>query len=257
MGEVIQFAPKRPLWVDIVILVVAALVFVTMIALGNWQIDRLSWKLDLIDTVEERAFAAPSPAPQGPTNADDHQYLRVQVSGTFRHGLSKHVKAVTKLGPGHWVMTPLEGEGGGFFWINRGFIPAGLDEELIERPDGTVDVVGLVRITEPDGTLLERNKPHANRWYSRDVDALSTAAALPASADFFVDAEHALEPSAWPRGGLTILTFKNPHLSYALTWYAMAALFLAAMGYVVWDRLRLPVRRSQARRGEESEAPPT
>ena len=55
---------------------------------------------------------------------------------------------------------------------------------------------------------------------------------------YFIDAEASATDRGWPRGGLTRLTFRNTHLAYALTWYAMAALFLVAMGYVVRARFK-------------------
>ncbi|MEM1080097.1 MAG: SURF1 family cytochrome oxidase biogenesis protein [Pseudomonadota bacterium] len=95
------------------------------------------------------------------------------------------------------------------------------------------------------GTLLEKNNPDADRWVSRDVDALSQAVGLVVYAPYFIDADHAAAPDAWPRGGLTVLDFRNNHGSYALTWYAMAVLFFGAMVYVIVDRLKSDTVRHQ------------
>lgn len=37
---------------------------------------------------------------------------------------------------------------------------------------------------------------------------------------------------------MTVIHFRNSHLSYALTWYGMALLFLIGMGIVVRGRLK-------------------
>ena len=97
-----------------------------------------------------------------------------------------------------------------------------------------IRITGLLRLVEPDGTLLQANDPAQNRWYSRDVAAFSDYLGLPQPAPFFIDADHAGTPDAWPRGGLTRLDFRNNHLQYALTWYAMALLLVAGTGYVIW-----------------------
>ncbi|MEM9421014.1 MAG: SURF1 family protein [Pseudomonadota bacterium] len=228
----------RPLWVDAILLTVAAVIFITMLLLGNWQVKRLSWKLNLIAAVEARAFKAAIEPPIGLVTAKDHAYLRVKTEGVFRHDLSKRVKALTELGPGYWAMTPLETRHGGHIWINRGFIPIGIDQESWFSPEGHQQVEGLVRISQPDGTLLEKNDPKAQRWYSHDIAAMTADTELPKTALYFIDADHAGPKEAWPRGGLTIVKFRNPHLSYALTWYAMAALFLGAMVFVIYDRLK-------------------
>ena len=96
--------------------------------------------------------------------------------------------------------------------------------------------MGLARLSRPDGTLLEQNDAEANRWFSADLQAMNSAVGLGARETFFVDAERTSAPGIWPQGGLTIVEFRNNHLSYALTWYAMAALFLVAMIYVIHSR---------------------
>ena len=228
---------RRPLWMDLTILGVAGVVFVTLVALGTWQVRRLHWKQDLIAAVDARAFAPAVAAPAGPVTANDDAYLRVFAQGRFRHDASHLVKAVTELGPGYWLMTPLDTDGP-TIWINRGFVPTGQPASARTTPDMPVRVEGLLRITEPDGTLLESNDPLADRWVSRDVAALSAVAAIDNAAPYFIDADHMGAPADWPRGGMTIIHFRNAHLSYALTWYAMAVLFLGAMIFVIWDRLR-------------------
>jgi surfeit locus 1 family protein len=228
---------RRPLWLDLTILIVAAVVFATLVALGTWQMQRLEWKTSLIASVETRAFGEPVAIPDEQVQADTHAYLRVETAGIYRHDLSRKVKAVTGLGPGHWLMTPLETDEQAI-WINRGFVPSGSTANDWVLPDGQQSVVGLLRVTEPNGTFLENNDPAAGRWVSRDVDALSKSVDLPNMAEFFIDAEHVGDQNTYPQGGLTQVKFRNTHLSYALTWYAMAALFLCGMIYVVRDRLR-------------------
>ena len=85
--------------------------------------------------------------------------------------------------------------------------------------------------------------PAANRWFSRDVQAISTARGVPDAAPFFVDADAAprqprmaAQPDrAWPQGGLTVIAFHNNHLVYALTWYALALMSLFAAWRLVRD----------------------
>ncbi|MEM9639889.1 MAG: SURF1 family protein [Pseudomonadota bacterium] len=224
-------AGRRPVWVDVTLLLLAAVIFVVLVGLGNWQLRRLDWKLTLIETVEARAYSAPVSPPDATAILGDHNYRRVAVAGRFRHDLTRQVKAVTELGPGHWIMVPLQTERG-HVWINRGFVPTGLSASERSDPAGVVRVEGLVRLTEPDGTLLETNTPETGRWVSRDIAALSRDAGLNDTLPYFIDADHAGEAAAWPRGGLTTLTFRNPHFQYAITWYAMAVLFLAGIMYV-------------------------
>jgi surfeit locus 1 family protein len=98
-----------------------------------------------------------------------------------------------------------------------------------------------MRLTEPGGGFLRSNDPVANRWYSRDVTAIAAARRLRAPvANYFIDAERG-PPDALPVGGFTVLRFPNSHLSYALTWFALAA--LVAGGYMVVMRHEWKERR--------------
>ena len=153
----------------------------------------------------------------------------MRASGTFLHDRETLVQALTERGAGFWVMTPLETSQGWAVWINRGFVP--MDRREVPdraRPDGTVEVTGLLRMTQPDGAFLRKNDPQAGRWYSRDVAALSAQHGIAQAAPYFIDAEAGEVAGALPVGGLTVVSFRNTHLSYALTWFAMATGLAAA-----------------------------
>lgn len=224
----------RPVWVDAVLLALAGLCLIGMVSLGNWQVDRMAGKRDLITQVNAYAFGDPIPADLG---TEMPEYQRVTLTGMYNHDSSLRIKAVTDLGPGSWLMTVFD-TAAGSVWINRGFLPTGENPSNWTSPMGIVRVTGLVRHSQPGGTLLERNRPEDDRWVSADLVVMSEAHNLDPAAPYFIDAEHSGRPEAWPRGGMTRIDFRDKHLSYALTWYAMAALFLVAIMYIVWDRRR-------------------
>ena len=204
------------------------------IALGVWQLHRMEWKRDLIARVTARTRAAPVRIPPGAAiaSADPHaiNYLRVRLSGTYAAPQSALVRAATDLGTGYWAMTPMRLADGRTVWVNRGFVTEGtpLPAVIAGVPSGEARVVGLLRSTEPGGSLLQSNQPGADRWYSRDVAALSrarrTGAVLPAFVDTQSEQAAAAVGGVKPVPGLTVVTFPDNHLSYALTWFAMAAL---------------------------------
>lgn len=224
------------------LLLLAALLFAGLLALGVWQLQRLAWKQDLIARVEERLGAepvgAPSPLSDGKTwpsmNRAEHEYRRLRVQGRFDHTREVQVWASTALGSGYWVLTPLwvveQQAAGAGFWllVNRGFVPPEQrDPAGRAQPQGPQQITGLLRLSEPGGSLLRRNDASAGRWYSRDVAAVAAAQGLKGPvAPYFIDAG-ADDPAtavAWPRPGLTVLQFSNNHLVYALTWFALAAM---------------------------------
>jgi surfeit locus 1 family protein len=206
-----------------------AAAFAGFVALGAWQVQRLHWKRALIERVDARVAAEPVAAParaEWPAvDADGDAYRRVRLQGTWLGGADTRVQAVTALGPGWWLLSPLRTEAGDIVLVNRGFVPTDVD---VPPPPagGAAQVTGLLRVDEPGGGFLRENDPPGDRWYSRDLTAIASARGLGDVAPYFVDADHAGAPDAWPRGGLTIVRFRDSHLSYALTWFGLAALVL-------------------------------
>ncbi|WP_425425207.1 SURF1 family protein [Xenophilus azovorans] len=219
------------------------------VLLGNWQVQRLAWKRDLIARVDARIHAppvaAPGPAEWPAIDRTRHEYLRVQADGRYLHDKEALVQASTALGAGYWVLTPLATADGHRIWINRGFVPTEARDPARRgrpAPEGTVHVQGLLRLSEPGGAFLRDNDPAAQRWHSRDVAALSAAHGLPAGsvAPYFIDAqaEPGTPAGTWPAAGLTVVRFSNSHLVYAITWYGLAALLLGATVYLLRSERR-------------------
>lgn len=220
--------------------VVFAVLFAGFSALGVWQVQRLAWKQELIRQVDARIHAAPvaAPSPDQVITRQADQYRRVVVSGRFDHRREALVKAVTDLGPGYWVVTPLTTDQGFTVLINRGFVPPER-QKASDRAAGQIEgpqtVVGLLRLSEPDGGFLRANDPAGDRWFSRDVTAIAKARGLEGPvASYFIDADATANPGGWPRGGLTVVRFANSHLIYALTWFGLA--LMSAAGFVFFLR---------------------
>jgi surfeit locus 1 family protein len=200
-------------------------------ALGVWQIERRTWKLALIAAVDERIHAPPAAAPsasewrrRGPA---EWQYRHATITGRFVHDRETLVEAVTEQGNGYWVLTPARVADGTFILVNRGFVPPERTNRATRAqalPAEPVVITGLLRLTEPGGRVLRPNRPEQDCWYSRDVAAIGRARGLASVAPYFIDADASPNPGGWPLGGLTVVSFPNNHLVYALTWFGLALL---------------------------------
>jgi surfeit locus 1 family protein len=220
-----------------------------LLALGVWQVERLSWKRDLIARVDQRVHAEPSPAPTraawSRVNRPDDEYRRVTAEGTLQNDLETLVYASTALGPGYWVITPLALADGTSVLINRGFVPTEKRDpttRLDGQISGPVSITGLLRLTEPKGTLIKKNDPAGDRWYSRDTAAIAQQRGIAVIAPYCIDADGTPNPGGMPTGGLTQIAFPNNHLVYAITWFVLAAMALGLLVIVV--RVEMRVRRA-------------
>lgn len=240
----------RSTFARIIVTCSALLAIAAFIALGIWQVQRRAWKLDLIATTEQRVHAppvqAPPPAAWAAITAEKDAYRHVAATGIYLPDRSVRVQAVTELGAGFWLLTPLRQPDGTIVLINRGFVldrqshatavnTACGNEAIIARSPTTV--TGLLRISEPHGAFLRDNVPSAQRWYSRDVAAIAQQQQLAPVAPYFIDAD--ADPTQTPRvpssdcpiGGLTVVHFHNSHLVYAITWFALALMVAGAFGW--------------------------
>jgi surfeit locus 1 family protein len=248
-------APRRGRGSRLLLAVAGLLLIVLFAGLGSWQVYRLQWKLALIARVDARVHAAPVPPPPAArwaqVTAQSDEYRHVSLAGTFLYEYTTPVQALSALGSGYWLLTPLCLADGSIVLVNRGFVPAaqGGPKQYPGRKAsapacpaaGTpATLTGLLRISEPGGGFLRHNDPAGNRWYSRDVGAIAAARGLAGVAPYFVDAGRAQDPAGAPEhpvGGLTVISFPNSHLVYAITWYALAVMVAAAMW---WAARRAP-----------------
>src|SRR5690606_8741119 len=118
--------------------------------------------------------------------------------------------------------------------INRGFVAR--KDAYPAEADALVHITGLLRLSEPGGSRGRKNEPENERWFSRDIEAIATERGLPAEkfAPYFIDVDYdPARGNAEPVGGLTVISFYNHHLAYALTWYTLALMVAAAMAYLL------------------------
>lgn len=239
----------------IAITICALILFSVFVALGTWQVYRLQWKLALIDRIEQRvhtaAVAAPTMNTWSEVNAANDEYRHVYASGVLLHGSSTKSQAVTELGAGYWLLTPLRAADGTSIFINRGYITEAQNQAIFPNhetvnvsllgDDKPVQIAGLLRISEPGGGFLRKNDASGDRWYSRDTQAIAESRGLANVAPYFIDAKvDRGNPTSSsdtsfirPVAGLTVISFHNSHMVYALTWYALA---LMVAGAAFWVR---------------------
>ena len=224
----------------------AAIGLALLIGLGVWQLHRLEWKQGIVAQIEARAKAPPITLEQAVARAragEDVSYLRVQVEGRFDNAKERYLYAVPDGNVGWHVIAPLTTPEGEVVLIDRGFVPDGLKAPA-SRPqgqlEGTVAVTGLARQPEAQARFVPDNEPEHNRWFWRDLGAMSKSmfpAGAPDIAPFILEAERSDIPGGWPLGGQTRLDLPNNHLQYALTWFLLALCLVVI--YVIYVRGRL------------------
>jgi surfeit locus 1 family protein len=229
--------------------IATAIALAILVMLGLWQLERKTWKENLLGAINARAFG---PAVQAPAERDwpswspaADEFRRVQATGTFLHDreIQLHGLAEERRGQplqGFYVFTPLRLADGSLLMINRGFVPTRLREPAKRaeaQPQGEVTVTGLLRNPERRGWFVPANEAGRDEWFVRDLGSMAAGRALERLAPFYVDADSTPNPGGWPRGGQTRINLPNDHLYYALTWFGLALTLVGVFAAFAWRRL--------------------
>ncbi|MXN66111.1 SURF1 family protein [Stappia sp. GBMRC 2046] len=231
----------------------ATIAFAILVSLGSWQVQRLAWKENLIESVKARRDREPVPAP-GPDHwhsFDENRwdYTPVTLTGRFLPGelyyfISLSMPNGPYSGPGYFVFNPFLTDKGWVAMVNRGFVPQ--DRWLPAQrpassapPEGAVTIEGLLRRPEHPNFLSYEPDLQKQVWFVREPERMARSLGVenpdiaPYAVDLFADSA---EPDALPRGGETIVSFRNNHLQYAGTWFGLAAVLLVV--YIAFVRSR-------------------
>ncbi|MBT3702647.1 MAG: SURF1 family protein [Alphaproteobacteria bacterium] len=221
----------------------AVLVLLTM---GFWQLERLSWKEGLIAERAVALRAEPVLLPQDDKNMADMNFRRVYVTGRFLHEKTQHLQNRNLNGVrGIDLITPLQRtaeEGAGIVLVNRGWLPLKMlpqfDALKTRNAETTpVRIQGVVRSGARDrNAFTPDNIPEESLWFSVDPRAIAQILNLKIPS-LVIQADQASKPGEYPVSGLSTYNLKNNHLSYALTWFALAAALMLIFGLFV-RRLR-------------------
>jgi surfeit locus 1 family protein len=211
-----------------------------LLALGFWQIERLSWKQNLIAQRQAAVSAPAVAAPRSIEEAQGMEFRHVTDEGVFLNDKEIFLGATSEGGgQGYQVLTPLLEAGGRIVFVNRGFIPGELKDpakRAAGQLGGKVRVHGLLRLppAEKPAWFLPDNRPDLNYWFWVDLPAMSAADKLDHVAPFYIDADATPNPGGWPKGGVTRLHLPNDHLQYAITWFSLAVALTVI--YVLYHR---------------------
>jgi surfeit locus 1 family protein len=236
---------RRPGWFSVVAVLAALGV---LVALGTWQLQRMQWKEALIADIASRRQAQPLSIASYDSLAKpplDAEYRPITVTGHFDHAGEQYFFATDDGRVGFHVYTPLILADGRALLVNRGFVPLELQDpqkRIAGQPAGEITLTGLLRtrLAEKPSSIVPDNEPAKKLFFWKDIDQMAKNAGIAPDrlVDVFVDADATPNPGGWPKGGVTQIDLPNNHLSYALTWYGLAAAMLVIASLALRRRAR-------------------
>jgi surfeit locus 1 family protein len=208
--------------------------------LGTWQIERKSWKENLIATLTDRLQAEPAELPQAadwtrltPDNAESR---RVRLSANF----SKSPDALVYTGgsalrddvkgTGYFVFSPAKLPDGRSVVVNRGFAP----DRNYPQAEGAREIVGVLRWPESPSLFVPDRDSSGATWFVRDHLAMARALGWGEVAPFYIEQEGPVPPGGVPHPSALKVRLRNDHLQYAITWYSLAGVLVVM--WMLWVR---------------------
>lgn len=210
--------------------IACVLVFAFLCFLGFWQLERLQWKLALIAQVDGNMAAAPVSLDEIlAMDGRAAQYRHVTLQGHFDHAKESYVFTTDAGAAVYHVLTPFTADDGRVLMVDRGEVPKDKlapASRAAGNAAGETQVTGVWRTPDAPGNFTPPPDAANRIWYARDLEGIAAANHLQLAAPVVVEADAAPNPGGWPQGGKTVVTFRNQHLSYAVTWFGIAIVLL-------------------------------
>ena len=204
-----------------------------LLALGIWQVQRLAWKEGVIAEINARIADDPVPLPEDPDPERD-AYLPVVITGMYSGDTLRVLVSQKHVGAGYRLITAMDSDAGRVL-IDRGFVAT--DDKGIATPDTSVTVQGNLQWPQETDSYTPEPNRDTNIWFARDVplmaQELDTRPIL-----IVANAVSQDDPVVTP---LPVDTSRipNDHLQYAITWFSLAAIWVA-MSFYFFRRLNAP-----------------
>ena len=228
-----------------ILTIASALVFVLLIALGVWQVQRLHWKEGLIAQAQAAAEHPPVPIMEAYRPSEEFRRVIVDCAGLATAPYVE-LQTIQDGQPGVRLISACALPSEPFVTlVDRGFVADTISARPPVRPSREpVRIVAQLRNPpEPTAMALPAD---GKRFYWRDTTGMAEVLGvrywLARPMLFALTSSNpewqALQPSAPPP------VFSNNHLGYAITWFGLA-LALAGV-YAALLRRKLSPRREES-----------
>ena len=212
-------------------LIVVMISFILLCSLGIWQLQRLSWKNQVIKEISLKIDAHAIDLPANIDDVQDLKFRLVKVKGTYLHDKEIHLYAgsrTVKGEPGYFILTPLYTNDQRYVIINRGWVPQKLksaSNRMQTLTKGPVEIEGYFFEKEKKTWTTLNNDLNKNVWLWMDLPSMRQHLALPLLDGVIIRKK--MDDHELPSGKeLLTAHIRNDHLTYVITWFSAAVSLL-------------------------------
>lgn len=235
-------------WIALVLFGVAV-----MIGLGFWQLDRLQERRALNAQIISRINLPPLTLTGETLDPTDLEYRPATVTGQYDFSQEIVLRnRVKNQSPGVHAITPFKIEGSAkAVLVDRGWIP--YEKSLPDQrqpyatPTGTVTVNGLIRLSQtrpatlsPADPPINPDRPRLDAWFWLDIDQIQNQFRDYQLLPFYLEQDPGADTTTLPAPEHNLELDDGPHLSYAIQWFAFAAILLIGSLALTYRNMVLP-----------------
>lgn len=205
---------------------------VSLVYLGSWQLHRLEWKTELLNSIKDGQTEGYIEYPYDIKN-NDFSYKKSFISGKIDQSKELHFFNINSYGQsGYNIIVPLLTEGRTVYidlgWTN--FKDINSKEFMFRSLNGELDFKGILIYSKKRRLFSPKPDTIKNSWYLMNIEEMDQFTKLNSEKYIFrvVEQEYYLDLL----NEFTAINIPNNHLQYAITWFALA-ISIAAM-YIIY-----------------------
>jgi surfeit locus 1 family protein len=205
-------------------------VFILLMGLGIWQINRLAWKEAILASIAQAERAPPVPLPAAPS-----PFEKVFVTGrpdpatVSLFGDDVRTTRTDNTVIGGELLVVLRRPGAEPILVDLGWMPYEDFGRVVLPP--SLSVSGFAQAPERANYFTPKDDPADHQFYLLDPARIGPALGVPDLAPFVLGAIGEAPARGWPEPAARLPRPPNEHLQYALTWFGLAGVLLAQFLY--------------------------
>ena len=207
-----------------------------LLYLGKWQIDRLYWKLDVLNKIDQKIAAAPVPLPVEPSESV-HKYLSVEISGQFLQESIRVLASKKRYGAGYRIIHVFRTNGRRLL-VDLGFV--GLETDYDVDLINDISLVGNLHWPDEVDNFTPEPDLENNIWFARNVERV--ASALQTEPILIILKDSTLKDQNIKPMPIDTTHIPNDHLQYAITWFSLAIIWALMSCLFIWTTRQKAVK---------------
>ena len=207
-----------------------------LLYLGKWQIDRLYWKLGVLNKIDQKIAAAPVPLPVEPSESV-HKYLSVEISGQFLQESIRVLASKKRYGAGYRIIHVFRTNGRRLL-VDLGFV--GLETDYDVDLINDISLVGNLHWPDEVDNFTPEPDLENNIWFARNVERV--ASALKTEPILLILKDSTLKDQNIKPMPIDTTHIPNDHLQYAITWFSLAIIWALMSCLFIWTSRQKAVK---------------